>query len=206
MVSPLSNGRIQRHFVHWIGPLIIVYLGSGTCMAASRKRRTICGHKQGTTICSLHGQCTITYLQSESCFAGLRCLKLLLSCKAISVTEYFQIDAFDSDPRHLHLRPIELHLPNCGSVPRRTNEPILLPLNSRMNGKKQSPLISGTIGTFNCKVWQVLTHSPLSLSPPLSSLPGLPLSQSVHTCLTLCLFGIIAIVVWPTPWKSDASD
>ena len=164
-------------------------------MAASRKRRMTCGHKQGTTICSLHGQCTITYLQSESCFAGLRCLKLRLSCKTIFVMEYFRIGAFDNDHRHLHVRHIELHLPNCVKVLRCTNKQIQLPLNSRMNGKKQSPLISGTIGTINCKVRQVLTHSPPSL---LLSLP-LPLSQSVHLCFTLCFIGIIAIVVWSTP-------
>ena len=170
MVSPLSNGRTQRHHVHWIGPLIIVYSGSGTCMAASRKRRMTYGHKQGTTICSLHGQCTITYLQSESCFAGLRCLKLRLSCKTISEMEYFRIGAFDNDHRHLHMRHIELQLPNCVKVLRRTNKLIQSSLNSRMNGKKQLPLISGIIGTINCKVRQVLTHSPLLCSYPFPSL------------------------------------
>ena len=141
-----------------------------------------CGHKQGIIICSLHGQCTITYLQSESCSAGLRCLKLRLSCKTISEMEYFRIDAFDNDHRHLHMRHIELHLPNCDKVLRRTNKPIQLPLNSRMNGTKQLPLTSGIIGTTNCKVRQVLTHSPPSA--PLSSPPFLPkCSRMFHPLL-----------------------
>ena len=46
-----------------------------------------------------------------SCFAGLLCSKLQLSCKTISVMVYFQIGVFDSDPRHLHLRHIDMEKP-----------------------------------------------------------------------------------------------
>ena len=51
MGSPLINGKKQLHCVHWIVSPIIVYLGSGTCRAAYRKRRTTCVCKQDTVTC-----------------------------------------------------------------------------------------------------------------------------------------------------------
>ena len=144
--------ELQLHYVHWIGPLIIVCSDSGTFTAAFRKLRTICAHKQGTAICLPHGQCITTCLQNVSCFAGLLYLKPQQSCKTIFAIASFQIGAFDNDPSYLHWRHIKPHLPSCANVRWLINEPIPSTLTSPMSGRKQLPLTSGTIVTINYKV------------------------------------------------------
>ena len=99
MGSPLSNGKKQLLCVHWIGPPIIVYLGSGTCRAAYRKRRTTYDCKQDTVTCSHRGRYIITCLQNESCFASHLFSKLPLFCRTTSARASFLIGASGSDLR-----------------------------------------------------------------------------------------------------------